>query len=175
VATAADLADYYRIRMPAARPRIAELVASGALVEVKADGWPSPAYMLPGATVPRSVHTKALVSPFDSLIWFRERTERLFDFHYRIEIYVPEPQRKFGYYVYPFLLGDELVGRVDLKADRAAGKLLVRGSYSEDGRDRDRIAAELAAELHLMAEWLGLDDVVVHDRGDLAPALCRAT
>lgn len=171
VATATDLADYYRIRVPEARPRIGELVESGALTQVAVDSWSKPAYMLPGTTVPRSLEARALVSPFDSLIWFRERTERLFGFHYRIEIYVPEPQRQFGYYVYPFLLGDELVGRVDLKADRAEGKLLVRGSYSEDGRDRGHLAAHLADELVLMAGWLGLDQVIVEKRGDLATAL----
>ena len=174
VATAADLADYYRISMPDARPRIAELVDSGALVEVGVTGWDKPALMLPGTKVPRSIDVRGLVSPFDSLIWFRDRTERLFDFHYRIEIYVPEPQRKFGYYVYPFLLGDELVGRVDLKADRATGRLLVRGSYSEDGQDRERVAGELAAELQLMAGWLGLDEVVVAKKGDLAAALRKS-
>lgn len=173
VATAADLADYYRIRMPDARPRLVELVESGALIEVKVEGWNSPGLMLPGTKVPRSLRARALVSPFDSLIWFRERTERLFDFHYRIEIYVPEPQRKHGYYVYPFLLGDELVGRVDLKADRAAGKLLVKGSYAEDGRDPVGIAHELAYELHLMAGWLDLGEVEVARNGDLADALAR--
>jgi hypothetical protein len=173
IATAADLADYYRIRMPAARPRIAELAESGALVEVAVEGWDKPAYMLPGTPVPRAIEATALISPFDSLIWFRERTERLLDFHYRIEIYVPEPQRRFGYYVYPFLLGDELVGRVDLKADRAAGNLLVRGSYGEDGRDQGRIASALAEELHLMAGWLDLDDVIVEKRGDLAAELVK--
>lgn len=173
VATAADLADYYRIRMPDARPRLVELVESGALIEVKVEGWNSPGLMLPGTKVPRSLRARALVSPFDSLIWFRERTERLFDFHYRIEIYVPEPQRKHGYYVYPFLLGDELVGRVDLKADRAAGKLLVKGSYAEDGRDPVGIAHELADELHLMAGWLDLGEVEVARNGDLADALAR--
>ena len=174
VGTAADLADYYRIRMPDARPLLAELVGSGQLIEVAVEGWSKPAYMLPGASVPRSSPVaRALLSPFDSLIWFRERTERLFEFHYRIEIYVPEPKRVFGYYVYPFLLGDELVGRVDLKADRATGKLLVKGSFSEDGRERDHIAAELADELHLMASWLGLDEVAVASNGDLAPVLAK--
>ncbi|MDF1594782.1 MAG: crosslink repair DNA glycosylase YcaQ family protein [Acidimicrobiia bacterium] len=173
IATAADLADYYRIRMPAARPRIAELAESGALEEVTVEGWDKPAYKVPGTPVPRAIDAAALISPFDSLIWFRERTERLFGFHYRIEIYVPEPQRIFGYYVYPFLLGDELVGRVDLKADRTAGKLLVRGSFAEDGRDHDRIASALAEELHLMAGWLDLDDVVVERRGDLATELVK--
>lgn len=171
VATAADLADYYRIRMPDARPRLGELVESGALVEVSVEGWDKPAYMLPGTKVPRSFGARALVSPFDSLIWFRERTERLFDFHYRIEIYVPEAQRRFGYYVYPFLLGDELVGRVDLKADRAAGRLLVKGSFAEGGRDPVGIALELAEELHLMAGWLDLEEVEVARNGDLADLL----
>jgi uncharacterized protein YcaQ len=173
VGGAADLADYYRIRMPEARPRIVELVESGDLIEVAVEGWAKPAFMRPGATVPRVMSARALLSPFDSLVWFRDRTERLFDFHYRIEIYVPEPKRIFGYYVYPFLLGDELVGRVDLKADRAAGKLLVRGSYSEEGRDRSRVAGEMAQELALMAGWLGLNEVVVENRGDLAASLAK--
>ncbi len=171
VATAADLADYYRIRMPVARQRIEELIDVGALVEVSVAGWTKPAYMAPRTSIPRSIDARALLSPFDSLIWFRERTERLFDFHYRIEIYVPEPKRTYGYYVYPFLLGDELVARVDLKADRQAGNLLVRGSYLEDGRDPHFVSGQLAEELRLMAAWLGLDDVVVEARGDLSPIL----
>lgn len=173
VATATDLADYYRIRMPEARPRIAELVESGDLIEVAVEGWTKPGFMLQQTPVPRVLAARALLSPFDSLIWFRDRTERLFDFHYRIEIYVPEPKRVFGYYVYPFLLGEELVGRVDLKADRAGGRLLVKGSFSEEGRDRAHIAGELAGELRLMAGWLGLEGVVVEKRGDLAAALAR--
>ncbi|NNC39858.1 MAG: winged helix-turn-helix domain-containing protein [Acidimicrobiia bacterium] len=173
VATAADLADYYRIRMPEARPRIAELVESGDLIEVAVEGWTKPGFMLQQTPVPRALAARALLSPFDSLIWFRDRTERLFDFRYRIEIYVPEPKRIFGYYVYPLLLGEELVGRVDLKADRAAGSLLVKGSFSEEGRDRDHVAGELAGELQLMAGWLGLQGVVVEKRGDLAAALAR--
>ena len=173
VATETDLADYYRIRMPEARPRIAELVESGDLIEVAVEGWVKPGFMLQQTPVPRATSAGALLSPFDSLIWFRDRTERLFDFHYRIEIYVPEPKRIFGYYVYPFLLGDELVGRVDLKADRAAGKLLVRGSYTEEGRDRNHVAGELAGELKLMAGWLGLGDVAVEKRGDLAATLAN--
>jgi uncharacterized protein YcaQ len=173
VATAADLADYYRIRMPEARPRIAELVETGDLIEVAVEGWTKPGFMLQQTPVPRVLAARALLSPFDSLIWFRDRTERLFDFHYRIEIYVPEPKRIFGYYVYPFLLGEELVGRVDLKADRAGGRLLVKGSFSEEGRDRAHVAGELAGELQLMAGWLGLEGVVVEKRGDLAAALAK--
>ncbi|MBV9485417.1 MAG: YcaQ family DNA glycosylase [Frankiaceae bacterium] len=173
VGTLGDLADYYRLRNPAARPRLAELVEDGRLEEVEVRGWSQPAYTLPGAKIPRRVAGRALLVPFDPLIWERDRTERLFDFHYRIEIYVPARKRKYGYYVLPFLLSDALVARVDLKADRALGVLRVQAAWAEPGAPGET-AAELAAELVLMAQWLGLGDVVVEPKGDLAASLTIA-
>lgn len=177
VGTATDLADYFRLRMPVARPLLAELVAAGELEQVEVAGWDEPAYLHPEARRPRRITGRALLSPFDPIVWFRPRAERLFDFHYRIEIYVPEPKRRYGYYVLPFLLDGELVGRVDLKADRADGVLRVRGSYAEDDLDdrvdRDRVARELMASLVELAEWLDLDGVSVESKGDLAPELAR--
>ncbi len=169
VGTLADLADYYRIAN--AKPHLKELVDDGRLQEVAVEGWKQPAYLHPEAIRPRQIRARALLAPFDPVVWFRDRTERLFDFHYRIEIYVPEPERQFGYYVYPFLLNDELVGRVDLKADRKAGVLRALGSYREEGQDPHHVAPELAAELLTMAEWLGLDEVHVSNRGNLAAEL----
>jgi len=171
IGTAQDLADYYRLPITKARAALEELAASGALERVDVAGWKDPAYLDPEARHPRRVDARALLSPFDSLIWERERTERLFGFRYRIEIYVPQKDRVYGYYVLPFLLGDELVARVDLKSDRQSGLLLVRASHGEPGQDRDHVAGEIAPQLRSMAQWLGLDDVVVENRGDLAPAL----
>lgn len=114
---------------------------------------------------------RALLSPFDPVVWHRDRAERLFGFRYRIEIYVPEPERQYGYYVLPFLLGDELVARVDLKADRKTGELLVQGAYGEPGIHESVVVDELATELRSMADWLGLGRITVQSRGDLAPAL----
>jgi uncharacterized protein len=152
---------------------VAELVEEGVLEPVRVRTWRAPAYRRAGARTPRAITGRALLCPFDPLIWERARTERLFDFHYRIEIYVPEPKRVHGYYVFPFLLDGELVARVDLKADRAASVLRVPGAFTEPGVDESRVAAELASELRLMATWLGLDTVVAGSRGDLAPALRR--
>ena len=175
VATAKHLADYHRQVPTEAKPVIAAMVADGELEPVEVEGWGALAYRWPAARLPRKVEARALVAPFDSLVWERDRAEDLFGFHYRIEIYVPAPKRVHGYYVLPFLLGDELVARVDLKADRKGRALLVRAAWAEEGADHLEVAGELAAELHLMAGFLGLDDVVVEDRGDLAPALALAS
>jgi uncharacterized protein YcaQ len=177
VATEPDLRDYYRLGPARSQQAVAELVEDGVLTPVTVAGWRLPAYRHVDAKAPRRVMTRALLCPFDPMVWRRERTERLFDFFYRIEIYVPEPKRVYGYYVFPFLLDDALVARVDLKSDRAAGVLRVQGAFAEQGVDVGRVVVELAEELSAMAGWLGLSGVEVGDRGDLARALriaCRA-
>ena len=175
VATAGDLAAYYAIRPKVARPRVAELVEAGDLVEVAVDGWRDPAYVVPGARIKRPSRVHAtLLSPFDSLIWERDRTSRVFDFEYRIEVYVPEPKRRYGYFVMPLLFGDRLVARFDLKADRKASALQVRGAYAEPGVLADAVAGAAAAELTTLGGWLGLDRVTVGRRGDLAAAVRRS-
>jgi len=160
IATLHDLADYYRLSPRDAAPRIEELVEEGDLVTVRVEGWKQQAFMAPDARIPRQVAGAALLSPFDPLVWFRPRAERLFDFHYRIEIYVPEAKRRWGYYVLPFRLGEHIVARVDLKADRQQRRLLVQRLHYEDGHDKRKTESALAGELGALAAWLGLDSVV---------------
>ncbi len=173
VATETDIRDYFRLGAKQAKPVIADLVADGQLESVEVEGWSAPAYLRAGQIVPRVNRGTALLCPFDPLIFFRPRVERLFDFHYRIEIYTPEQKRQFGYYVWPLLMDGQLVGRVDLKAERTRDTLHVVGAFAEPGVDGKRVAQAMAGELRSMASWLGLDDVTVGERGDLAHALRR--
>ena len=161
VATMSDLADYYRQKLATVKPLIAELVEEGELRTVAVDGWTEKAFVHRNAKLPKQLHATALLSPFDSLVWCRPRNERLFDFHYRIEIYTPKEKRKFGYYVLPFMMNGEMVGRVDLKADRANGALLTHSVHTEKGVKRSSINDALNAELHTMATWLQLDQVQI--------------
>jgi uncharacterized protein YcaQ len=172
VATETDLRDYFRLKPGEARTRIAELVEEGELVPVTVEK--SKAYLHRDAKIPRRVEARALISPFDPLIWERKRPERLFRFRYRIEIYTPANKRQHGYYVLPFLLGDELVARVDLKAERKAGRLHVLSALEEPGADRDKVGNALAEELTLLARWVGLEEIAVAERGSLAAPLRAA-
>jgi uncharacterized protein YcaQ len=173
VATERDLRDYFRMGPAESRARIAELVEEGVLTPAKVEGWEQTAYIAAGAARPRKIEARALLSPFDNLIWFRERTERIFEARIRLEIYTPAHLRTHGYYVLPFLQGETLTARVDLKADRKAGKLLVQAAHAQPAANGET-PAELAAELRLMAGWLGLSDVEVKPSGDLSTALAAA-
>lgn len=174
VATVGDLADYYRIPRPVARPLVADLVEDGSLAPVSVEGWKEPALLAAAARLPRAVDATALLSPFDSLVWERTRTERLFGFRYRLELYTPAERRVHGYYVLPFLAGDTLVARIDVRADRRGRVLQVLGAFAEPGIDAGPVADRLAGELGRMCGWLGLDAVEVARRGDLARRLTAA-
>ena len=173
IGTAACLRDYFRIPAADARPAIESLAAEGRLIEVDCEAFARPTYLHPEAKRPRGAEGRALLSPFDPLVFERRRTESLFGFRYRIEIYVPRAKREYGYYVLPFLLNEALVARVDLKADRDCSVLKVHGAFREAGAPPET-AGELASELELMAGWLGLDSIEVEGHGDLAPVLARA-
>jgi uncharacterized protein YcaQ len=174
VATLADLADYYRMSVRKARPRIDELESDGKLVQVEVEGWRERTYLYPKATLPSKVNAAALLAPFDPLIWYRRRAARLFDFLYSNEMFVPQEKRKWGYYVLPFLLGDRLVAKVDLRADRSGKRLMVVASYIEKGGEPEAVCEALGSELRTLAAWLGLESVVVERRGNLARALAAA-
>jgi hypothetical protein len=174
IGTEFDLRDYFRLPVAETKRALAELIEDGALLPVEVKGWKQQAYIHKNAKLPRKAGGSALVSPFDPLVWERARAERLFDFHYRIEIYTPAPKRRFGYYVLPFLHGDRFAARVCLKADRQSGALLANAVHLERHADAGETAAALASELKLMARWLGLEGMKVGERGDLSAAVSAA-
>lgn len=171
IASLLDLADYYRMSRKEAAPRIDELVEEGVLQVATVEGWEETAYLHRDSRIPKSITARSLLSPFDPVVWFRPRAERLFDFHYRIEIYVPEKKRKWGYYVLPFLMDERIVARVDLKADRQTGTLLVKAAHPEHDIDTEKVTLALAMELGELAGWLGLDKIKVSRKGGFARGL----
>jgi len=174
VGTEIDLRDYFRLPIPDTKRALAELVEDGVLIPVSVEGWKQQAYLHRDARIPRKAGGTALLSPFDPMVWERARAERLFSFHYRIEIYTPAPQRKFGYYVLPFLHHDRIAGRVCLKADRQAQVLRANASHHEAHADPAETAESLAGELRLMAGWLGLPEIAAGSSGNLAKALRKS-
>jgi len=175
IATAADLADYFRMTKGDVSPAIADLTASGELLKVEVEGWPGEAFLHRDTARPRVIHTSTLLSPFDPLIWYRPRVKRIFDLDYRLEIFLPESRRKWGYYVLPFLQGDRLTARVDLRADRGNRRLEVVAAYREAEADGEMVAPALAGELRTLAAWLGLEQVRIGAKGNLARQLRRAS
>ncbi|WP_152224473.1 winged helix-turn-helix domain-containing protein [Pseudomonas sp. SCB32] len=171
VATEKDLRDYFRLEPADSKARLAELVEAGDLLAVQVQDWQAPGYCLADAVIPRKVRASALLSPFDSLVWERARTERLFDFRYRLEIYTPQHKRVYGYYVLPFLFDEHLAARVDLRSDRAAGKLMVHAVHEEPKGPGEEGWIALAQQLDEMATWLGLERVEVNCRRPLGVRL----
>jgi uncharacterized protein YcaQ len=171
VATEKDLCDYFRVALIPGRRRIRELVDEGELLPIEVEGWAQPAFVHRDASSPRKIDACALLTPFDSLVWERARTERIFGFRYRIEIYTPSARRTHGYYVLPFLLGDQLVARVDLKADRVTRTLQLLAAHAEPGANIPRVARALKRELNDLASWLRLERVAVTRRGNLSRSL----
>jgi uncharacterized protein YcaQ len=174
VSTLKDLADYYRMSSREAAPRVQELIENGDLSETTVEGWREPAYLAAGVRCPRKIECASLLSPFDPVVWFRSRAERLFNFHYRIEIYVPAEKRRWGYYVLPFLLDGAIVARLDVKADRQTGKLLVLAAHEEPEINRVTCAEKLAVELRSLQGWLDLNDIVVTRHNALSRLLAGA-
>jgi hypothetical protein len=173
IGTVHDIADYFRLHSSRSAPFLTEMADRGEIEEVEIREWGGPVYLDPGAVRPRQISGATLLSPFDPVTWYRERAERLFGFEYRIEIYVPEAKRIYGYYTLPFLLDGELVGRVDLKADRKRNALLVQSAWQEEGTDPRRIGASLASELKTFARWLQLDSIEVANRGNLSGEIAK--
>jgi uncharacterized protein YcaQ len=170
IGTLSDFADYYRLKTGDAKPALASLVDEGVVHEVSVPGWKKAAYLHRDARIPRRIETTALLSPFDPVVWERDRALRMFGFHYRIEIYTPAPKRVYGYYTLPVLVDDALVGRIDLKNDRKRGVLRVQSAWREEGV-ADAVAERVVPALRELAAWQGLGELEVVDRGDLARAV----